>query len=242
MPPPAPDLSLIIPCYRDSRHLRANAGLVIRTLRDLRISWELIFVNDASPENDAEIAAQVIADWPGERIRLISHAENAGRGRAVTTGLVEARGLYAGFLDIDLEVGAHYIVPALQLLKEGADVVCAHRIYKNQPGLLHRAILSRGYAMLVRRLFRMHLPDTEAGYKFFRMETVRPILASCRDPGWFWDTEIMARARQAGLDIRFLPVLFLRNPQKASTVRLVHDSVTQFRRLWQFRREFRRPE
>ena len=238
----APDLSLIIPCYRDARHLRANAAAVIRTLRDIRLTWEIIFVNDASPENDAEVASQVIADWPGENIRLISHPKNTGRGQAVTTGMAEAQGRYAGFLDIDLEVAAHYIMPALQLLTDGADVVCAERIYKNRPGLIHRAIFSHGYAMLVSRLFGMNLPDTEAGYKFFRMETVRPVLAVCKDPGWFWDTEIMARSREAGLDIRFLPVLFLRNPDKASTVRLVNDSVVQFRRLLQFRKQLRRPQ
>jgi len=237
---PQIDLSLIIPCYRDAGHLRANVGTVVRCLQDLRLSWEIILVNDASPERDGEVALEVLSDWPNHDIRIINHERNTGRGRAVTDGLAEARGRYAGFLDIDLEVGAHYIAPIYRMLTEGAEVVCAHRVYKNRLGLLHRAVLSHGYAVLVRCLLGVDLPDTEAGYKFFRLDAVRPVINACTDPGWFWDTEVMVRSRLAGLVVKFQPVLFLRNPDKASTVRLFADTVEQFKRLWKFRHEIKR--
>lgn len=231
------DLSLVIPCYRDASHLRANAAEVVRILQDTRLAWEIIFVNDASPEHDREVAAQVIADWPGERISLINHEKNTGRGRAVTDGLRAAQGRFGGFLDIDLEVPAHYIPPMVRRLQAGADVVCAHRIYKTHLGLLHRAILSSGYVALVRRVLGVDLLDTEAGYKFFRMDRIGPVLDACVDPHWFWDTEIMVRAHLAGLKVEFVHALFLRNADKASTVRIFSDTIAQFRRLIEFREE-----
>jgi dolichyl-phosphate beta-glucosyltransferase len=234
---PELDLSVIIPCYRDAKHLRGNVGAVVKCLMGTRLTWEIILVNDASPERDGEAALEAIGDWPGCEIRLITHVKNTGRGGAVMDGLAQARGKFGGFLDIDLEVPAHYIVPMVQLLLDGADVACAFRIYKTHLGLLHRAIFSHGYAMLVRRLLGVDLPDTEAGYKFFRMDAVRPVLSKCADLGWFWDTEVMVRSRLAGLDVRFSPVLFLRNEDKASTVKIFSDSITQFRRLWNFRFE-----
>lgn len=236
---PEIDLSVIVPCYRDAQHLRANIGTVVKCLKGTRLTWEIILVNDASPERDGEAALEAIADWPECDIRLINHSRNTGRGRAVMDGLEQARGKFGGFLDIDLEVSAHYILSMVQLLVDGADVACAFRIYKTHLGLLHRAIISHGYVMLVRKLLGVDLPDTEAGYKFFRMESVRPVLATCTDPGWFWDTEVMVRSQLAGLNVRFGPVLFLRNENKASTVKIFSDSVTQFRRLLSFRSELK---
>lgn len=233
------DLSLIIPCYRDAKHLRANLGMVVKHLKCTRLNWEIILVNDASPERDGEVALEAIADWPECQIRLLNHSKNTGRGRAVMDGLEQARGKWGGFIDIDLEVSAHYIMPMVQLLEEGADVACGLRIYKMHLGLFHRAIMSHTYIMLVRRLLGMDLPDTEAGYKFFRMDAVRPVLASCTDQGWFWDTEVMVRSKLAGLKVCFSPVLFLRNENKASTVKIFSDSVAQFRRLLSFRHELK---
>lgn len=233
------DLSIIIPCYRDAGHLRTNVGKVVKCLSDTRLTWEIIMVNDASPEKDGEAALEAVADWPGCDLRILTHEKNTGRGRAVMDGLALARGRWGGFLDIDLEVGAHYIPTMVHNLKEGADVVCGLRIYKTCLSLIHRAILSHGYSFLVRNLLGADLMDTEAGYKFFKMDSVRPVLAKCTDPGWFWDTEIMVRSKLAGLDVRFSPVLFLRNPDKASTVKIVSDSIEQFRRLWRFRQELK---
>lgn len=233
------DLSLIIPCYRDAGHLRKNVGTIVKCLRETKLTWEIVMVNDASPENDGEAALQAISDWSGYNLRVLTHDKNTGRGRAVMDGLAVARGRFGGFLDIDLEVGAHYIPSMISTLREGADVVCALRVYKTCLGLIHRAILSHGYSSLVRNLLGADLKDTEAGYKFFKMDAIRPVLAQCTDPGWFWDTEIMVRSKLAGLDVRFSPVLFLRNPEKASTVKIVSDSIEQFKRLWRFHLELK---
>jgi SAM-dependent methyltransferase len=78
--------------------------------------------------------------------------------------------------------------------------------------------------------------DSESGYKFFRRETVLALLAETRDPGWFWDTEIMIRAVRAGCRIVEVPCLFLRNFRKPSTVRGIRDSLVYLLRVAAFRR------
>ncbi len=233
------DLTVIIPCYKDAQHLRRNTAEVVNCLRQTRLSWEIILVNDASPERDLEVAREIVADWPGESIQIIDHPKNTGRGKAVTDGLLVARGRYAGFLDIDLEVGAHYIPAMVSALEKGNDVACALRIYKLHLGLLHRAVMSVGYSFLVHRLLGADLQDTEAGYKFFRMDAIRPILDQCENAGWFWDTEIMVRSKLANLHICYVPVLFLRNSAKISTVRIVHDSVAHFKHLFALKRRLK---
>ena len=64
-----------------------------------------------------------------------------------------------------------------------------------------------------------------------------PILKQTKDNGWFWDTEITARAYYSNLKIKPLPTLFIRKPYKTSTVNIFRDSLEYFRKLLKFRRE-----
>ncbi len=236
------ELSLIIPCYKDAPHLRANTLEIIQVLETIHVDWEIIFVNDASPDNCLEIIQRMIAQDTTGRLRCVNHEQNTGRGRAVHDGILAAHGRFCGFLDIDLEVPAHYILPMLLALGHGADVACAQRVYKLRWRILHRAFLSRGYSMVSKWMLHSNLPDTEAGYKFFNRERILPVLDTCLDRGWFWDTEIMLRSQMAGLKIECPMVLFVRRPDKATTVRLVHDIIEYWRRLWQFRASLRKPK
>ncbi len=239
MPASSPLLSLVIPCYKDAPHLRANTSEIIHVLGAMKLSWEIIFVNDASPDDCREIIQQMIAEDSTGRLRLVDHQQNTGRGRAVHDGIMAATGRHCGFLDIDLEVAATYILPMVLALEAGADVACAWRVYKLRFLILHRALLSKGYSFISRKMLRNDMPDTEAGCKFFNRERILPVLATCEDQGWFWDTEIMLRSRMAGLKIEFPTVLFVRRPDKATTVRLIHDVIEYWRRLFKFRAAIR---
>jgi glycosyltransferase involved in cell wall biosynthesis len=162
----------------------------------------------------------------------------------VLDGIRAARGRFVGFIDIDLEVHARYILPCLLALEDGYDVATALRIYRFNLRSLDRYILSRGYRWLMRRLLDVPLQDTETGFKLFRRDRILPVLDACQDRGWFWDTEIMVRAHHAGLRTIEIPALFLRRFDKQSSVNAIGDSIDYFVKLWRFRpvvRRLRRP-
>jgi glycosyltransferase involved in cell wall biosynthesis len=82
-----PLVSVVIPCYKGSRFLaQAIESCLNQTYRDL----EVIVVDDASPENDAEIAESYQAR--DCRVRVLRHAKNGGVSRAYNTGFAAARG------------------------------------------------------------------------------------------------------------------------------------------------------
>jgi glycosyltransferase involved in cell wall biosynthesis len=176
-------------------------------------------------------------EYPETRMRLIRHEKNTGRGRTVTDGIMEAHGRIVGFLDIDLETPAHYIPAATIEIEKGADVVSALRVYKFLWRTFYRQVLSVGYHKLEATALGLHLKDTEVGFKFFNRERILPILKQCQDPGWFWDTEVMARSYFAGLKIVEIPTLFIKRYDKKSSVRIIHDSLYYFGKLSHFRRE-----
>ena len=182
----------------------------------------------------------MLLDHPDKNFRKLFHTHNTGRGRTVADGFRLACGDFVGYLDIDLEVHARYVPSMVLALRQGADVATAHRIYKVQPRLFNRFVLSTGYAWLMRHLLGIHLKDTETGFKFFRRETVLPVLDEVHDERWFWDTEIMVRSLLHGHRIVEIPCLFIRRYDKQSTVNVVVDSWDYFRKLWRFRGELRR--
>jgi len=233
------DLSIIIACYNEEPVLRGSVAELLDVLNITRYhdSYELIFVDDMSCDTTVTIVQELMAQNPCVRMRLIRHSENTGRGRTVTDGLMAARGNVAGFLDIDLETPAHYIPAAVLEIERGADVVSALRIYKFMWRTLYRHVLSVGYHRLEASMLQVPLKDTEVGFKFFNRERALNVLHECQDPGWFWDTEVMARSYFSGLRIVEMPTLFIKRYDKKSSVRIFHDSFEYFLKLLKFRRE-----
>jgi glycosyltransferase involved in cell wall biosynthesis len=229
------DFSLVVACYNASSYLEESVEETFRVLDALRWTVEVIFVDDCSADDTVAVIEKIVLAHPGRALRVLKHPVNIGRGGTVTDGLRVAQGRFAGFLDIDLEVHARYLLPCLLALERGADVATALRNYRFQWRSLDRYLMSRGYLWLMQKMIDVPLADTETGFKLFRRDRILPVLDRCEDRGWFWDTEVMVRAYHAGLRIEEIPALFVRRFDKASTVRPIHDSLDYLAKLWRFR-------
>lgn len=217
------DLSVVIACYQEATHLVESVRQLVATLDGLGRSYELIFLDDQSTDGTAAIVADLVRGHPNRR--AVYHERNVGRGGTVSEGFQLAHGRIVGFLDIDLEVHCRYLPPVLAAIDAGADGATALRHYaiaRNPVGLL-RQFLSKGYRWLFHRLFATPFDDPETGFKFFVREKITPVVQRTRDRGWFWDSEIMVLAHQAGLRVVEVPCRFERRIDKKSTVRLVRD-------------------
>ena len=232
----APDLTLVIACYNEEPILEASVAETLRVLDALRAQVEIIFVDDSSRDNTRAVIDRIIAAHPGRLLRKIEHPQNVGRGGTVTDGIRAARGRLVGYIDIDLEVHARYIPACVVALESGYDVATALRVYKFYWRSIDRYVMSKGYRWLMRQMLRLPLEDTETGFKFFRRDRILPVLDQTTDRGWFWDTEVMARAHFAGLRIVELPALFVRRFDKQSTLHPFADTIDYLGKLWRFRK------
>lgn len=236
---PPLDLSLVIACYNEQGHLEESVREILSILEATSYRWELIFIDDCSQDGTSALIEQITAG--DERMSFVQHEKNVGRGGTVTEGFRLARGRVVGFIDIDLEVHARYMLEMIRAIDGGVDCATAYRLYKVRlhPGPLIRHVLSKGYRMLFRALLKVPLRDTETGFKFFRREAVLPVLDQCEHNGWFWDTEIMVLSHLHGLKIVELPCLFIQRRDKASTVRIFRDTRDYLQALFAFRRRLR---
>lgn len=231
----APDLTLVVPCYNEAPHLRESVRAVLEVLDNSRFDYELVFVDDCSQDETRTVIEELCADSP--RCRFIFHAVNRGRGAAFKTGFAESTGRITGFIDIDLEVAAHYVPPLATLIDQhDSDIATGRRYYlARQTGGLHRIVLSFAYRALCGALLSTGVEDTETGCKFFKRSTASAAVLGSEADGWFWDTEVMAVAALSDLRVHEMPVLFLRRHDKASTVRIFPDTFAYLRELYRFR-------
>jgi len=242
------DLSVIIACYNEMPWMRPNVSRVQQILESSKYSYEVILFDDASTDGTKSVGPELAEK--DKRIKYFAHDKNYGRGKTVTDGIKSANGRIVGFIDMDLEVPAEYIIPIALEIENGADVAVAARLeHSNLEGLplakrlsvlsywFFRYILGSGYSLLTKLLLGVKLKDTEVGFKFFKRDKILPILDEVNDNHWFWDTEIMARAYYKGLTIKEYPALYLKNPHKKSTVKAFQDSVYYFKKLINFRKK-----
>lgn len=228
-----PYISLILPLYNEGSTLEQSLKTIYMSLEKIKKNWEVILVEDKSTD-DTLVKIKKLLPYL-RNSKLIHHKKNQGRGKTVSNGIKAARGIYCGFLDIDLEVSSDYIPLFIKELERGYDLVIGNRFYEKNITALARVITSKGYKLIVRSLLNLPVDDTESGYKFFRREKILPILSKINEKGWFWDTEICARAYWAGLKISQIPVLFVRRVDKKSTVRLIPDSWDYLKKIYRFR-------
>jgi len=95
--PRTPAVSIIVPCFKYAHHLAACiSSVVAQTYMD----WECIIIDDGSPDDTAQVAQALIAQYPDKQIRLIRQA-NQGVGEARNRGVRESAGRYILPLDAD---------------------------------------------------------------------------------------------------------------------------------------------
>jgi len=115
-------LSIVATLYRSAPHLEEFYTRISRSARQLTSDYEVVLVNDGSPDNSLELA-QALVDRD-ERVRLVDLSRNFGHHKAMMTGLRHARGELVFLIDSDLEEEPELLGPFAETLQTtGADVI-----------------------------------------------------------------------------------------------------------------------
>ncbi len=234
------DISIVVPCYQDANHLRSSVTKIFGMLNKTRYSFEMIFVDDCSKDNSREVILSICDNFPNTR--HLFHEKNVGRGGTFLDGVKLAQGKYIGFLDIDLEVNCIYLLDVISALEAGYHVAIVHRHYAliPSPVFVLRHILSVGYKMLIQKYIGIPKMDTETGFKFFTKECILDLSGSIRNKKWFFDTEVMVYAHKKKYRIKEIDGLFMRNKDKTTTVRIIHDTFEYFAALIDFKKRLKK--
>lgn len=233
-----PVVSLTIPCYNEGKFIFKAVKELEKVLDSTKYSYEIILFDDKSKDNTAENIRKIAAS--DKKARAFFHKENQGRGQTVKDAIEESKGSIVGYIDIDLEIPAHYVPAMVKAIEEGYDVAIAERIDKLSLKHLHRHLLSKGYQAIVKTSLKITIKDTEAGCKFFNKKTMMHLIRKTENRHWFWDTEIMALAFYEGKRIKEIPVVFQKNPESKSTVKVFSDTKKYLKEVRHFRKRMKK--
>jgi dolichol-phosphate mannosyltransferase len=127
-------LSAIIACYRDAPAVPYMHERLTNTFRKIGVDYEIIFVNDASPDNAREVLAELAARDP--HVIVVNHARNFGSQSAFTSGMRVSTGDAVVLLDGDLQDPPELIEKFYERWLEGYDVVYGIRVKREATAFL----------------------------------------------------------------------------------------------------------
>ncbi len=222
---PQPDLSIVIPAFNEQDRLERTLRTYLKYCGERHRSVEVIVVDDGSTDGTTPLVERLASELP--ELRLIRLAQNQGKGYAVRSGIVNARGRRVLFADAD---GATPIAEIERLdaaLDAGADLAIGSRAVASADvhvrTRLHRRLIGRAFHLLVRLTGVTGIADTQCGFKLFRGAVAHVLFSRMRTTGFSFDVEVLMMARLCGHRITEVPVNWTHQP--GSRVNLVIDSV-----------------
>jgi dolichyl-phosphate beta-glucosyltransferase len=203
-----PRWSVVLPAFNEERRLPAYLGEVLAYFEGRAEGYEVLVIDDGSRDQTAECVRALAATHPA--LRLHALPENRGKGHAVRTGMLRARGALRLMADAD---GATPIVELRGLeaaIRGGADLAVGSRAVSRAPvavtARLHRKAFGRLFHLMVRLLGVTCVADTQCGFKLLRGHVAEALFPHVQTDGFSFDVELLLLAQRAGFRIAEVPV------------------------------------
>lgn len=175
-----PDVSVVVPTYNGQASLRELTNRVAQTLDRVGLSWELLLIDDASPDDTHLLVPQLQqAHW---QLRYLHLTQNVGQHRATVIGLQMAKGRVVVTMDDDLQHPPESIPKLLAGLKPGVQVVIG-RFDRSAHAFWRRTASS----FLAWTLFhRANAPPLAiTSFKVFRQEAAAQVVAQVPEGSFY---------------------------------------------------------
>jgi dolichyl-phosphate beta-glucosyltransferase len=202
----SPALSLVIPAYNEQARLPYTLSEIEAYIRREHLDCEVIVVDNGSRDATSAVVQQATMTFPG--LRLL-RTDARGKGRAVRTGVLAARGGVVLFADADLSWSVDDLARFLALVTESSPVVIGSREGRGarrigEPGYRH--IMGRVFNGVVQALAVPGIEDSQCGFKAFRADAARAVFSRQRIDGFGFDVEVLYLARRLGFAICVVPL------------------------------------
>jgi dolichyl-phosphate beta-glucosyltransferase len=224
----SPHLTIVVPAYNEAGRISPALDELFGWLRrggaarsqgrssDEIRRWDVLLVDDGSDDDTAAIVearpeAQQGSDGSAPRLHVLRR-RHAGKGAAVTAGILAAKGDLVVFTDADMATPPDQI-PLLTEALATADVALGSRIQpdgsdrrSSQP--TYRRVLGRVYRALAGTWVTGDVPDTQCGFKGFRRAAARDIFGRLKTDGIVFDAEIIYLMRRLDYRYAIVPVMW----------------------------------
>ena len=211
-------ISVILPTYNERDNLPILVWMLVKVLKGEQAlkritSWDIVIVDDASPDGTGEVANKLQSIYSPTHIILAPRPGKLGLGSAYVHGLEFAKGEWIVIMDSDMSHHPSAIPLMLEQQRlHDADIVKGNR-YIRGGGVygwsLFRKLASRGMGLVAEVVMGSAFTDLTGSYRLYRRDVLRELVSCTVTKGYTFQLEMMVRAEALNLKIAQVPIEFV---------------------------------
>jgi dolichol-phosphate mannosyltransferase len=210
---PKDKYTILLPTYEERENLPLVIWLIVKYLEESGYDYEVIIIDDNSPDGTLDVAKQLQSIYGEDKIVLRPRKAKLGLGTAYMYGIQHATGNFIILMDADLSHHPKFIPKFIEVQKEmNYDIVTGTR-YIAGGGVygwdLHRKLISRGANFLAQFLLRPNASDLTGSFRLYRKEVLQKLISVCVSKGYVFQMEMVVRAREHGYTVGEVPITFV---------------------------------
>lgn len=233
-----PYLSVVIPAYNEAARLPTSLHKVLAYLEGCDYPYEVLVVDDGSTDATAQAVEQAASEHP--HLELVRNPHR-GKGFAVRTGMLKAKGEYILYSDADFSAPIEEVEKLLPYLQKKYHVAMGSRegvgsARYDEPRYRH--IMGRVFNTLVRLMALPQFHDTQCGFKAFRKDAAHTLFRNLHLYGdkagdvkgamvTGFDVEVLYLALKWNYKVKEVPVRWYYS--KSANVSPVRDAYRMFK-------------
>jgi dolichol-phosphate mannosyltransferase len=204
--------SVILPTYNERENLPIIFYLIHRIFIKAKLDFEVVVVDDASPDGTRQVAEKLKASYG--MISIVSRPGKLGLGTAYKAGLKVAKGDRIILMDADLSHHPKFILPMIQLMNDKNVQIVTGTRYRMGGGVagwdLKRKIVSKGANTLATFLLDAGgVSDLTGSFRLYERHAIEDILPKATCTGYAFQMEIVILANKKGFRIAEVPITFV---------------------------------
>lgn len=233
-------ISLVIPAYNEEKIIEAAVQSAVKFLdRTYPDDYELIVVSDGSTDSTDKKLEEMKPLYP--RLVTAGYHPNKGKGCAVKTGMLCAKGDYVVFTDCDLAYGIEIVAAIAEKAKsDGADAVIGSRAIAKDGYAgytLLRKVMSKTYLTMIRLMAGFKYSDSQCGIKCFNNAAAKQVFEKTTLDGFSFDLEALMLCQRLGLKVTELPAVIINH--RESKVNPIRDAKRMLKDVGKIKKNFK---
>uniref|UniRef100_A0A8C5C7I2 Dolichol-phosphate mannosyltransferase subunit 1 n=1 Tax=Gadus morhua TaxID=8049 RepID=A0A8C5C7I2_GADMO len=218
--------TVLLPTYNERENLPLIVWLLVKYFGESGYDYEIIVIDDGSPDGTLEVAEQLQKIYGEDKILLRPRAKKLGLGTAYIHGIKHATGSFIFIMDADLSHHPKFIPEFIEKQKEGDyDLVSGTRyqgdggvygwdlrrkLIRNKRHLNHGCINQcRGANFVTQVLLRPGASDLTGSFRLYKRKVLEGLIERCVSKGYVFQMEMIIRARQLDYSIGEVPISFV---------------------------------
>jgi len=195
-----PGISIFFPAYNDAGTIASLVVLAHMTARELTDDYEVIVVEDGSPDHTGELLDELARHFPW--LKVVHHEINRGYGGALRTGFAAATKELVFYTDGDAQYDPRELARLYAGYGPDVDFINGYKIGRSDP--LHRIVIGRVYHWFVKLAFGLRIRDVDCDFRLMRRSIFAKVELT-RSSGVIC-VELMKKVQDHGFRIAQVPV------------------------------------